>query len=164
LRERKEDIPALAYRFAMRTAEETKKEVSAIDPEALQLLQQYDWPGNIRELQHVVERAVILAPGDVLPPHAFEGFRFGLTHSFGTPNLGVNRIGTMMDQNTSVSENDGVLVKLTSLDITEAEQKLIEKALEVSNGNRTHAAELLGMSVRTLRNKLNAPGESVVSS
>ncbi|HUE96699.1 MAG TPA: sigma-54 dependent transcriptional regulator, partial [Longimicrobiaceae bacterium] len=61
LRERPDDIPLLAYRFAMRTAQEIGKEVHGIAPEALHLLQSYSWPGNVRELQHAVERAVILS-------------------------------------------------------------------------------------------------------
>lgn len=161
LRERKDDIPALAYRFAMKMAEETKKEITSIAPDALELLRQYDWPGNVRELQHVVERAVILSSGPVLPPHAFEGFRFGLAHSLSGQMTEVQRIASHGFINTD--NDDRVLVKLTSLDITEAEDKLITKALEVAEGNRTRASELLGMSVRTLRNKLNGPANTGAS-
>src|SRR6478609_1325281 len=78
LRERKEDIPLLAYRFAAQYGQEIGKEVKGITPQALELLQQYDWPGNVRELQHAVERAVILTPEPLLPLHAFDGQRFGL--------------------------------------------------------------------------------------
>jgi DNA-binding NtrC family response regulator len=166
LRERKEDIPALAYRFAMRIAAETGKEIKSIDPEALELLQQYDWPGNVRELQHVVERAVILSTGPVVPPHAFEGFRFGLAHSLSGPVSAAQRAAMAVaaaEGNGSVpgadgaSADEGVLVKLRSLNVEEAERQLIAKALETAGGNRTRAADLLGISVRTLRNKLNTP-------
>jgi DNA-binding NtrC family response regulator len=163
LRERKEDIPALAYRFAMRTAADTKKEITAITPDALELLQQYDWPGNIRELQHVVERAVILSPGPELLPHAFEGFRFGLAHSLGGQLTVSQRAAAMMGTESQTTVDDGVLVKLTSLNVEAAERKLIAKALEKANNNKTRAAELLGMSVRTLRNKLNTSSDSGVS-
>jgi DNA-binding NtrC family response regulator len=169
LRDRKEDIPAIAYRFAMRTAAETGKTVTSIDPEGLELLQQYDWPGNVRELQHVVERAVILSSGPTIPPHAFEGFRFGLAHSLGgNPLSAAQRAARLVssangnDPGSSPSD-EGVLVKLTSLNVEEAERQLIAKALETAGGNRTKAAELLGISVRTLRNKLNAPGEAEAS-
>jgi DNA-binding NtrC family response regulator len=159
LRERKEDIPSLAYRFALRTAAETSKTITAIAPEGLELLQQYDWPGNIRELQHVVERAVILSSGSTIPPHAFEGFRFGLAHSLGGPVTAAQRAAMYADggEGGAPSQDDGVLVKLTSLNVAEAEERLIAKALVMAKNNRTKAAELLGMSVRTLRNKLNAP-------
>jgi DNA-binding NtrC family response regulator len=160
LRDRKEDIPALAYRFAMRTGAETGREIKAIDPEALELLMSYDWPGNVRELQHVVERGVILSSGDVIPPHAFEGFRFGLAHSLGGPFSTAQRVAmaAMEQDGAPEPEPDDTLVRLTSLNVEEAERMLIAKALETAEGNRTRAAELLGISVRTLRNKLNAPG------
>ena len=162
LRDRKEDIPALAYRFAIRIGAETGKEIKAIAPEALELLQQYDWPGNVRELQHVVERAVILSSGPEVPPHAFEGFRFGLAHSLAGPTSAAQRAAMAMAaaEGTPTAEpisDDGVLVKLRSLNVEEAERQLITKALETAGGNRTRAADLLGISVRTLRNKLNAP-------
>jgi len=165
LRERKEDIPALAYRFAMRIGAETGKEIKAIAPEALELLQQYDWPGNVRELQHVVERAVILSSGPEVPPHAFEGFRFGLAHSLSGPTNAAQRAamaiaaaeGDGLAAAPASSADEGVLVKLRSLNVEEAERQLITKALETAGGNRTKAADLLGISVRTLRNKLNAP-------
>ena len=160
LRERKSDIPALAYRFAMRTGAEMGKEVKAIDPEGLELLQQYDWPGNIRELQHAVERAVILSSGPVIPPHAFESVRFGLTHSLGGPMSATQRALLGVEGTASggatFADDDNVLVKLTSYNVEEAERKLIAKALEAAQNNRTRAADLLGISVRTLRNKLNA--------
>jgi DNA-binding NtrC family response regulator len=164
LRDRKEDIPSLTYRFVLRTAAETSKTITAIAPEGLELLQQYDWPGNVRELQHVVERAVILSSGPTIPPHAFEGFRFGLAHSLGGPltaaqraTMHADRGGSEAEWGTAPSQDDGVLVKLTSLNVEEAERQLIAKALIMANNNRTKAAELLGISVRTLRNKLNSP-------
>jgi DNA-binding NtrC family response regulator len=87
LRERTEDIPLLAFRFAMRTAQETGKPFEGISPEALELLQRYPWPGNVRELQHVIERAVILSPDQVLHAHALEPERFGLVSAPGMPAL-----------------------------------------------------------------------------
>jgi transcriptional regulator with PAS, ATPase and Fis domain len=161
LRERKDDIPLLAYRFASHYAQEIGKEISGISPEALNLLQQYDWPGNVRELQHAVERAVILSSEPLIPVHAFDGQRFGLSGAWSGPTparitgefLAVG--ATSAGGAATLTVPDGAVV-LTSLNVNEAEAKLIERALEVSNGNRTKAAELLGISVRTLRNKLNA--------
>ena len=166
LRERIDDIPLLALRFAMRTAAELKKEIVGLTPDAIDLLQRYPWPGNVRELQHAVERAVILSTESSLGTQLFEGQRFGLM----TPRLegapivaaAQARFGsTGMMPNGNGSSGHAPVV-LHSLDIDEAEQALIARALEVSGGNRTRAADMLGINVRTLRNKLN--GKSDVAS
>jgi DNA-binding NtrC family response regulator len=166
LRERQDDIPILAYRFALRTAQEIGKEVHGISPEALQLLQKYPWPGNVRELQHAVERAVILSPDPVLQPQAFDAQRFGLAPGMGTS--GIRSAPALRESNTfatappSPPAGADSRVTLATLNVAEAERVLIQRALEETDNNRTRAAELLGMSVRTLRNKLNhpaAPGE-----
>jgi transcriptional regulator with PAS, ATPase and Fis domain len=162
LRARPDDIPALAYRFALRTAEEIGKKLEGIAPETLELLQRYPWPGNVRELQHVMERAVILKTEPVLPPHALEAERFGLTPAIGGSMLGAPSPFRALAAGFSAPETNGhppdpMHVTLTSLDVNEAEKVLIARALLVAENNRTRAAELLGMSVRTLRNKLNGP-------
>jgi DNA-binding NtrC family response regulator len=161
LRERKEDIPLLAYRFASVYAQEVGKPVSGMSPEALELLQAYDWPGNVRELQHAVERAVILTSEPTIPLHAFDGQRFGLSGNWSGPtpvriasDLYTTPPGGAGGIVAAVAIPDGAVV-LTSLNVGEAEAKLIERALVVSGGNRTKASDLLGISVRTLRNKLN---------
>ncbi len=137
LRDRKDDIPPLAQRFAARAAESTDKEITGVSKDALDLLLSHDWPGNVRELSHAVERAVILASGPVLEPCDFQLGLLGATNN--------HRPAT------------GGVVTLDSFDVKEAEAALIERALEETEQNRTRAAELLGISVRTLRNKLNQP-------
>ncbi len=180
LRERPEDIPVLAFRFAMKTAQEIKKDIKGITPEALQLLQSYPWPGNVRELQHAVERAVILSPDAMIGPNAFDAVRYGLDSSVSivAPRAGVPAVGygagamgvggaPMMHAllggaaaGAAPTPASGDGIYLETLDVNEAERVLIQRALAAANGNRTRAAELLGMSVRTLRNKLNGPGRS----
>ena len=156
LRERVEDIPLLSYRFAVRTAQEIGKEIHGITPDAIRLLQSYPWPGNVRELQHAVERAVILSPDQMLSPVAFDPQRFGLASGMGTGGIRpVVPIAGNGPEMTTASEG---MVTLDTLNIGEVERVLIDKALQETGNNRTRAAELLGMSVRTLRNKLNAPG------
>ena len=164
LRERKDDIPLLAYRFATHYAQEIGKEISGISPQAIGLLQGYEWPGNIRELQHAVERAVILTGEPIIPEHAFDGQRFGLSGAWSGPTparIGSNELAAFALTTpagalaAARAVPDGAVV-LTSLNVDDAEARLIERALEVSSGNRTKASELLGISVRTLRNKLNA--------
>ena len=145
LRERPDDIPILAHHFAQNAAAELGREITGITPDALALLQRYQWPGNVRELQHAVERAVILTQGTVLLASSFDTIRAALS----------GRRPSLPDVAASAatpSPPDGVL--LTTLDIEEAEATLIERALQVTGGNRTRAAELLGVTDRTLRNKL----------
>jgi len=156
LRERGDDIPLLAYRFAAHSANETNKDLAGISPDALALLQRHDWPGNVRELQHAIERAVILASGPMLLPVHFEGQRFGLAQP---ANAARDASATLRASDVLLnghSSSDYERVVLNSFDLSEAESRLISRALEVTDGNRTRAAELLGLSVRTLRNKLNA--------
>ena len=154
LRERPEDIPVLAYRFAARTAQDMGKPFEGISPEAMTMLQAAPWPGNVRELQHAVERAVILSPEPLLSPRAFDAERFGLTTGLRAPRPTAGPV----DGNGQPLDPDAVVLR--TLNVAEAEAVLIERALERSSQNRTKAAELLGISVRTLRNKLNGPRES----
>ena len=152
LRDRPEDIPILAHHFAQRVAADLRREITAIAPEALALLQRYEWPGNVRELQHAVERAVILTPGTVLAVSSFDPIRTAVSgRRRSLPGIGMVR--------RSESAVEGSLV-LTTLNIEEAEARLVERALDATKGNRTKAAELLGVSVRTLRNKLAGQREA----
>ena len=142
LRDRAEDIPLLAMRFAMRAADEYKKTVTGIAPDAMEWLRAQPWPGNVRELQHLVERAMILASEPILPLHRFAGAGRATAHP--TPT----RLAALDDGN----------IVLKSLRIADAEETLVAAALARTEGNRTRAAELLGISIRTLRARLNAPG------
>jgi DNA-binding NtrC family response regulator len=144
LRERPEDIPILAHHFAQRAATDQGREITALAPDAIALLQRYEWPGNVRELQHAVERAVILTPGTVLSASSFEPIRIAVTGRR-TSLSGLAAPGEQRPEGA---------VLLTTLNIDEAEATLIERALLTTNGNKTKAAELLGLTDRTLRNKL----------
>ena len=144
LRERRDDIPLLATRFALRASEELRKQVQGFSAGALELLQRHHWPGNVRELQHAVERAVIMSSEPILQAHHFElaGYR--------RPSLEASAAAAA----DAAIIPDGAVI-LNTLNVDEAERQLIERAMHVSGGNRTKAAELLGISIRTLRNKLN---------
>ena len=157
LRDRPEDIPSLAYRFAMRTAAETGKDVRGISTDALALLQQHSWPGNVRELQHAVERAVILSTEPLLPAHVFA--------VAASPARAATRIsrGEGLGEAALASSATMHVLELPSLDVGEAERVLIQRALVAAGQNRTRAAQLLGISVRTLRNKLNVRLETADS-
>jgi len=150
LRDRIEDIPSLAWRFAMRTAAEVGKEVHGISTDAMALLQRHEWPGNVRELQHAVERAVILSTDPMLRPPAFDVA--GPPNGAVRPATSANGIGV-----ERVTPDGGMIhvLELPTLDVGDAERVLIQRALVAAGQNRTRAAQLLGISVRTLRNKLN---------
>jgi len=156
LRERKEDIPHLVQHFARLAARELGRPSPRIPPETMELLIGREWAGNVRELAHAVERALLLSPGDQLLPDAFRAERFGLTPApipFPESLDAEERPG---NTEGGAPADDGPIV-LHSLNLAEAEAALIERALLRTEGNRTRAAELLGMSVRTLRSKLNRP-------
>jgi len=144
LRERPDDIPLLAHTFAQRAASELGRDITAISPDAIALLLRYDWPGNVRELQHAVERAVILTSGSVLSAASFDLIRESLTG---------RRASLGGFAATAPERSDAVI--LNTLNIDEAEAALVARALQTTGGNRTKAAELLGVSDRTLRNKLS---------
>jgi DNA-binding NtrC family response regulator len=152
LRDRREDIPMLAQRFAARAAAEAGKEIQGFEPDALDLLCGYEWPGNVRQLQNVVERAVILSTEPVLRVHLFATLRAAPNGSVGVPSGATN--GAAPD--TAGAH----VLALPSLDLMEVERRVIEQALTLSKGNRTRAAQMLGINVRTLRRKLNGGSAS----
>lgn len=143
LRDRLSDVPLLVHAFATRAAEESGKVIAGVTPDALTLLQSYSWPGNVRELQHVVERAVILASSATLDVSAFDTIRHAARDLAPSP--------AVLDDAPPTTTG----ITLPTLDLDAAEQALIRQALRLSNDNRTHAAALLGIGVRTLRKKLS---------
>jgi DNA-binding NtrC family response regulator len=160
LRDRREDIPLLAHRFAEKTASEMRKEIRGFSADAMSFLQSQDWPGNVRELQHAVERAVIFTTDSIVQVHAFDSVRFGLAPGGGSPTPA--RAMTPIKAAVALSPSnegtgDGALMSVGTLNVADVEKALIAKALEMTGGHRTQAAGLLGISVRTLRNKLNIP-------
>jgi DNA-binding NtrC family response regulator len=143
LRERREDIPYLSEQFTQRFARKHGARVNGISSSCLSALQAHDWPGNVRELQNVIERAVILC-GD--------GEDLGPEHLGFAPKA-APQIATASPNAVAPTAEDGEL-----LTIEELEKRQIFLALDRCKGNRTHAAKKLGISIRTLRNKLHEYG------
>ncbi len=136
LSERPGDIVPLAEFFLARYSAENGSKISSFAPEALRKLADYSWPGNVRELQNVVQRAVLISDSPVVSPDCIildPGFEQGAAQPSG----------------------------FSLMPLCEVEKMMIEKALSTVEGNRTRAAEILGISVRTLRNKLAEYRQSI---
>ena len=129
LRERREDIPQLASHFLGRHAQRYRKNLSAFDPTAMQMLLDHPWPGNIRELDHAIERAVLMAQGE-------------------TVKAGDLGLRTTRD----------AAPRLEEMSLEEVECSLIKKALARYNGNVSHAAKALGLSRSALYRRLQRFG------
>lgn len=136
LRERKDDIPNLISHFLSKYNKENDKKISGITEKALELLLAYNWPGNIRELENYIERAVVIC----------QDLQIDESHL---------PLEILRGESTSGSEDTNLQVGQT---VREIEKKLILKTLETNDGNRTAAADMLGISSRTLRNKLHEYG------
>ncbi|KJJ39904.1 sigma-54-dependent transcriptional regulator [Aequorivita vladivostokensis] len=125
LRDRKEDIPLLADKFLFKYGNEYKDRYVTIDPEAQVLLQRYDWPGNIRELENVIQRAVIMCDR----------------------TIGVEDLPETLKYQIDFPKEELVPLK-------EMEKKYIEKVLAATGNNQTKAAEILNIDRKTLRSKI----------
>jgi two-component system NtrC family response regulator len=134
LRERKADIPLLTEHFLKRYARENGKEIDGLSREAKDLLLKYDYPGNVRELENIIERAVVISRGPVISVE-------DLPFQERAPGNGTERSGSLMKDSVEALE-----------------QRLIEDAMRQVNNNQSRAADLLGISERMLRYKLKKYG------
>jgi DNA-binding NtrC family response regulator len=134
LRDRKEDIPKLVDHFIERYNRENGLAIEGMHDDCWPVLESYDWPGNIRELENVIERAIVLTRSGRIRPELVKPAAVG--QQVGAPGGGLRPGAT----------------------ISEVEKELIMETLSHCSQNRTKAASLLGISIRTLRNKLNEYG------
>jgi transcriptional regulator with GAF, ATPase, and Fis domain len=139
LRERKEDIIALAMFFVKKFAGELKKKCDGLDPEAQKMLLRYNWPGNIRELENAIERAMLLADGSLI---ATDDLRLGEAATSGVPREAAS------------------IVKIppTGIALEEIERLALVEALKMSNWVQKDAAELLSISPRVMNYKIKTLG------
>jgi len=129
LRERKDDIPLLATYFVKRAAENYKRPIEGIHPDAMQLLLANQWQGNVREFQNLIERAVVLCRGN-----------------------------TLMKEDFLFDSSDQSALQKNAVTLADFERQLIESTLEEMNGNRTRTAEKLGVSLRWLQYRIKEWG------
>jgi DNA-binding NtrC family response regulator len=133
LRERREDLPLLVQAFIAEFNARNQKSIAAVDHEAMRILEQFSWPGNVRELRNVIERATILATGPFIEPRHLP------------PML----------TDVPVPARQPQMALAPGITVDEAERRLIMMTLEHTRHNKTRAAEILGISLKTLHNKLN---------
>jgi len=141
LRDRKEDLPLLIQAFIEEFNARDRRQIRDITPEAMRMLQSYEWPGNIRELRNVIERATILTRGEFIEAQHL-------------PPLGATARAVEVTQPTQA------VTIAPGMTVDEAERRLIMATLEAAGGNKTRAAEMLGISLKTLHNKLNRMKET----
>lgn len=145
LRERKVDIEVLAEFFKEKYLKANYLGMKNFTSDALNILRTYSWKGNVRELENVVHRAVLLATGDEITPECL--------------HLNTAEFDTM----TQKPESDDLQTLLVGRTVEEVERDLIVGTLSHCLGNRTQAAHILGISIRTLRNKIKLYTEAGVS-
>ena len=134
LGERKEDLPLLAQHLVKQLAEKHGRPARFLSPSALQALQFHAWPGNVRELRNVIERAVIICSGEQIERHHFAPYP--------------------IEQRERLRSEDTLMVPVGT-PLEEVERQMIMRTLQKTKNNKTRAAELLGISLKTLHNKLN---------
>ncbi|NOY53492.1 MAG: sigma-54-dependent Fis family transcriptional regulator [Deltaproteobacteria bacterium] len=139
LRDRKGDVPLLVKHFLDKYSGENKKFIRGIDSVALDALIQYEWPGNIRELQNIIERGVVLSRHDTI---ALEDL----------PNKLKNNFLESAGEETPPEDQD--LLALSGMTLAELERIAVVKSLKVENWNQTRAAKRLGITRRQLRTKM----------
>ena len=148
LRDRKDDIPSLVNHFLAKHSKLNNRSQPQITHETLNVLMNYNWRGNVRELENVIERALLLADGESVKPsnllmHSSEDMQILNENAFSSTSV-------LEDE----SESESMKIEV-GMSMREAEKKLIFETLKTTSGNRTHAAKILCISIRTLRNKLN---------
>jgi DNA-binding NtrC family response regulator len=134
LGDRKEDLPLLAQHLVTQLAEKHNRPARFISSSALSALQFHAWPGNVRELRNVIERAVIICSGEQIERHHFAPYP--------------------IEQRERLRNEDTITLPVGT-PLEEVERQMIMRTLQKTKNNKTRAAELLGISLKTLHNKLN---------
>ena len=144
LKDRPGDIPVLSQHFITKYADANAMSALPLSDEAMNMLTGFEWPGNVRQLENTMHRAVLLSTGNEIGP---EAIFLDDTHTGGA----TEPAGAASDSSTA---------GLVGRTVSDVERDLIIDTLLHCLGNRTHAANILGISIRTLRNKLKQYGQS----
>jgi DNA-binding NtrC family response regulator len=160
LRERPQDVAMLAQHFALKYADMNGITARPVSSDALAALQAHHWRGNVRELENTMHRAVLLASGPEISTEAIL-----LTDDDGNPIMpgsiihGGGHVGSDLAYGTVQTAGETSIGALVGRTVADVERDLIIDTLKHTIGNRTHAANILGISIRTLRNKLKLYNE-----
>ena len=166
LRDRMDDVPVLVTYFIKKHSKINNRDCPAVSRETLNILTNYHWRGNVRELENVMERALLLCNGEEIQPnHLLMSSQLGkasinedlaaITNQTSNSAAVKSADDTATFTKTQIStENEDLGIEV-GMSMKEAEKRFIFKTLNETKGNRTHAAKTLGISIRTLRNKLN---------
>ena len=160
LRDRPADVQALADHFLERYAKVNGLKAKPLAPDARRELVRARWPGNVRELENCMHRAVLLTVGDVVDLDAIrtpDGLRLDEAHGDAAPPTAAPRADGIVRHAAETAE--AVARALVGRTVADVERELILETLTSTLGNRTHAANILGISIRTLRNKLKEYGD-----
>jgi transcriptional regulator with PAS, ATPase and Fis domain len=137
LRERREDIPVLIDYFLKKHTKNTSRLVRGLTPETKRMLHDYGWPGNVRQLESAIERAILLCEGDMITP---------------------DDLPSEIRQETSSAATGGFKLPAEGINFEEVEKNLILQAMDQTDYNITKAAKLLGLTFRTLQYRLEKFG------
>jgi len=152
LRERKDDIPALVEFFFQRAQADLGVGAAECSKEAMALLKRHTWPGNIRELENVIKRAVLLSPNHVLLPADFPGLLGG--HGKETQDESLETLVARKLENSLAQMDLQELDNLYEMVLYQVERPLINIILRQTRGNQVRTAEILGINRNTLRKKI----------
>jgi DNA-binding NtrC family response regulator len=147
LRDRKDDIPELVNVFVNRFGTLSGKEINKVHPSAMEKLISYHWPGNIRQLQNSIRRAILVTTNDTLLPEHFD-----------FPDLDANDLRNIESLEDGLSKLEAALRRGDVLPLSEVEEVFIRRALNATNGNISAAAEKLDVGRSTVYRKMQEYG------
>jgi transcriptional regulator with PAS, ATPase and Fis domain len=137
VKERKEDILLLIEHFVNMLGPKLNKKVKGLTPEATEKLLKYEWPGNVRQIRNIIERAILFEKGDEISVESIGQFT----------NIHDVEMG-------EIEKYDGISIPPEGISIVQVEQSLIKQAIEMSKGNKSKAAKLLGLTRATLNYRI----------
>jgi DNA-binding NtrC family response regulator len=147
LRDRKEDIQMLSEYFIARASRETHKQIKGISPEALNLLISHNWPGNVRELENILKKSAVISTGDIIGVNSIEIHEKPFKKELCALT---DVIDNLIESAIATDERPEIYYYVVS----SIERHLLEKVLQITQGNKQKASELLGITRVTLRKKM----------